>query len=120
LVVHQTALYDFFSTLLLLGLLLWLGRSLRRPGFMIIVFTIWYGAMRVITDFLRVDRRYVGLTGSQITSILVGLACVFMLARWGGAPPRWARSGARNFPADAESDEEGPNGAIEAPGDDEE
>jgi phosphatidylglycerol---prolipoprotein diacylglyceryl transferase len=118
LVLHQTALYDFFSTLLLLGVLLWLGRKLRRPGFMIIVFTIWYGAMRVITDFLRVDRRYIGLTGSQLTSIAVGLACVYLLARWGGAPPRWAGSGARNFPADAESDEEDLNRPIEARSDD--
>ena len=112
LVLHQTALYDFFSTLLLLGLLLWLGRTLKRPGFMIIVFTVWYGAMRVITDFLRVDRRYIGLTGSQITSILVGLACVFLLARYGGAPPRWARARPLRENMDAESDELGQDPPI--------
>jgi phosphatidylglycerol:prolipoprotein diacylglycerol transferase len=48
--VHQTALYDFFSTLILLGVLLWVGRKLRPPGFMILVFTAWYGTIRVITD----------------------------------------------------------------------
>lgn len=89
LVLHQTALYDFFSTLALLGVLLWLGRSVfRRPGFLILFFTVWYGAMRVITDFLRVDRRYLGLTGSQLMSLAVGLLCLWLLIRFRGAPPQ--------------------------------
>jgi phosphatidylglycerol:prolipoprotein diacylglycerol transferase len=92
LVLHQTALYDFFSTLALLGVLLWVGKRMRNTGFMIIVFTCWYGAMRVITDFLRVDRRYLGLTGSQLMSLAVGLACLYLLVRFRGAPPSW-RSG---------------------------
>lgn len=91
LTLHQTALYDFGSTLLLLGVLLYLGRKVRNPGFMILVFTIWYSAMRVITDFLRVDRRYLGLTGSQLMTLAVGLACVYLLARYRGAPPGFAR-----------------------------
>ena len=89
LTLHQTALYDFFSTLLLLGVLLWIGRKVRKPGFMILVFTVWYGAMRVITDFLRVDRTYLGLTGSQLLSIGVGIVCLFLLFRYRGAPPRF-------------------------------
>jgi phosphatidylglycerol:prolipoprotein diacylglycerol transferase len=91
LTLHQTALYDFGSTLLLLGVLLWVGRKVRNPGFMIVVFTIWYSAMRVITDFLRVDRRYLGLTGSQLMTAAVGLACLYLLARYRGAPPGWAK-----------------------------
>jgi len=90
LVLHQTALYDFLSTLVLLGVLLWIGSKVRNTGFMILFFTVWYGAMRVITDFLRVDRRYVGLTGSQLMSIAVGLACLWLLFRFRGAPPGWA------------------------------
>ncbi|MFN2593774.1 MAG: prolipoprotein diacylglyceryl transferase family protein, partial [Actinomycetota bacterium] len=90
LTLHQTALYDFGSTILLLLLLLWLGRKMHRTGFMILVFTIWYGSMRVITDFLRVDRRYLGLTGSQISSIIAVAICLYLLARYRGAPPRWA------------------------------
>jgi len=89
--LHQTALYDFFSTILLLGVLLALGRAARRTGFLILVFTVWYGAMRVFTDFLRVDRRYLGLTGSQLMSLAVGLACLYLLARYRGAPPGWIR-----------------------------
>ncbi|MDQ4025693.1 MAG: prolipoprotein diacylglyceryl transferase, partial [Actinomycetota bacterium] len=72
-VVHQTALYDFLSTLLLLGVLLYIGRTVRRPGLLTLVFVIWYGTMRVITDFLRVDRRYLGLTGSQLLALSVVL-----------------------------------------------
>jgi phosphatidylglycerol---prolipoprotein diacylglyceryl transferase len=90
LIVHQTALYDFFSTLALLALLLWLGRRARKPGFLIGVFVIWYGIVRVITDFLRVDKRYFGLTGSQITSLVAVAACAYLLARYRGAPPRFA------------------------------
>ena len=89
-VLHQTALYDLLSTAALFGVLLWLGRKVRVPGFMIVVFTIWYAAMRVITDFLRVDRRYFGLTGSQLMSIAVGVICLYLLARYRGAPPRFA------------------------------
>lgn len=92
LTLHQTALYDFFSTLVLLGVLLWLGRRVRNTGFLIVVFTCWYGTMRVITDFLRVDRRYLGLTGSQLMSLAVGLACLYLLVRFRGAPPGWQAS----------------------------
>lgn len=103
LALHQTAIYDFFSTLVLLGVLLWLGRTARKPGFMILTFTIWYSAMRVITDFLRVDRRYFGLTGSQLMTIVVGVACLALLARYRGAPPRWAQA-----PAPPETPPQGP------------
>lgn len=109
LTLHQTALYDFVSTFLLLGVLLMLGRTLRRPGFLIIVFTIWYGTMRMITDFLRVDRRYLGLTGSQITAALVGLACLYLLARYRGAPPRWAAPPETSSEPTTESEKNGGN-----------
>ncbi|MDQ3940528.1 MAG: prolipoprotein diacylglyceryl transferase, partial [Actinomycetota bacterium] len=90
LVLHQTALYDLFSTLLLLALLLWLGRKPRNAGFLILIYTVWYAAMRVVTDFLRVDQRYFGLTGSQLMSIAAGVIALYLLARYRGAPPRWA------------------------------
>ncbi|MEA2499361.1 MAG: phosphatidylglycerol---prolipoprotein diacylglyceryl transferase [Actinomycetota bacterium] len=108
LTLHQTALYDFFSTFVLLCVLLWLGKRVRNAGFLTIFFTIWYGTMRMITDFLRVDRRYLGLTGSQITSLLVGLACLYLLARYRGAPPRWAAQGADPPDATTERRQERP------------
>jgi phosphatidylglycerol:prolipoprotein diacylglycerol transferase len=90
LVLHQTALYDFISTLVLLGVLLWLGKRHRNAGFMILVLTVWYGAMRVITDSLRVDKRYFDLlTGSQLMTLAAGLVCLYLLARYRGAPPRF-------------------------------
>ena len=92
-VLHQTALYDFFSTIALLGVLLWLGRRVRNVGFLILVFAVWYGAMRVITDFLRVDKRYFGLTGSQLMTLAVGLLALYLVARYRGAPPAWVRVG---------------------------
>lgn len=106
LVLHQTAIYDFLSTLVLLGVLLWLGRQARRPGFMILVFTVWYSAMRVITDFLRVDRRYFGLTGSQLMTLTVGLIALALLARYRGAPPQGVRA-TEQPPPDADPDADG-------------
>ena len=105
LTLHQTALYDLLSTALLLGVLLWLGRRARNTGLLTIVFVIWYGTMRVITDFLRVDRRYLGLTGSQITALLTVAACAYLLVRFRGAPPRFVRP--RENPT-AQRDEEPP------------
>jgi phosphatidylglycerol---prolipoprotein diacylglyceryl transferase len=88
--VHQTALYDMVSALLLLGVLVWLGGRARNGGLLAIVFTMWYGTMRIVTDFLRVDKRYAGLTGSQILASVVVVASLYLLARYRGAPPPWA------------------------------
>ena len=114
-VLHQTAIYDFLSTLVLLGVLLYLGRKVRQPGFMTLVFGTWYASMRIITDFLRVDRRYLGLTGSQIMSLAVGLACLYLLARYRGAPPRFRSAPAESSQLNTESEQED---AISPPSDD--
>src|SRR5207249_2859535 len=64
--VHQTALYDFISTILLfLFLVLFMNRRVWREGVMICTWAVWYLGVRVWTDFLRVDKRFFGLTGSQ-------------------------------------------------------
>jgi phosphatidylglycerol---prolipoprotein diacylglyceryl transferase len=89
-VLHQTAIYDFLSSWVLFAVLIWLGRKSLKPGLLTIVFGIWYGAMRVITDFLRVDKTYFGLTGSQIMALAVVLVCLYFLLRYRGAPPRYA------------------------------
>ena len=93
-VVHQTALYDFVLTILLIGVLLWLRR--RRddwyPGFLIMVFGAWYGCQRILEDFLREDKHILGtgLTGSQITAIITVLLCLWHLA-FVRRTPRWGR-----------------------------
>jgi phosphatidylglycerol---prolipoprotein diacylglyceryl transferase len=89
-VVHQTAIYDFISSWVLFAFLLWLARRNPRPGVLALSFTIWYGAMRVVTDFLRVDKTYFGLTGSQLWALILITVCLFLLLRYRGAPPRWA------------------------------
>src|SRR5437588_10361656 len=47
-VVHHTALYDFVSALVLLALLLHLHENQRSGGFLIFVFAVWYGSMRIV------------------------------------------------------------------------
>jgi phosphatidylglycerol:prolipoprotein diacylglycerol transferase len=85
--VHQTAMYDFVSAaLLLLFLLIVMNRKPRREGVMIMTWAIWYGSVRIITDFLRVDKRFFGLTGSQWTSIAVVTASAVTLIVWAIRP----------------------------------
>lgn len=90
LTLHETALYDFISTIALLCVLVTAGRVARNRGLLFLIFVLWYGTMRVVTDFLRVDRRYLGLTGSQVTSLIVVAGSLYLIARYRGAPPRWA------------------------------
>ena len=84
--VHQTALYDLFIALGLFLFLLWLDRRPRREGVLIMSFAIWYGVGRVITDLLRIDKTYFGLTGSQWSSIAAVVISVVMLLRFARRP----------------------------------
>jgi phosphatidylglycerol---prolipoprotein diacylglyceryl transferase len=89
-VVHQTALYDFMLTIVLIVLLLRLRRTPRWDGFLIFVFATYYGVGRVIEDFLREDVRHFGMTGSQWTAlvtVLLSLYCLFVRRR----TPGWGR-----------------------------
>lgn len=91
-VVHQTALYDFILTGILLAVLLALRARLReRPrfdGFLIMVFGAWYGVGRVVEDVFREDVRRGGLTGSQWTAVVTVAVCLVWLAAI-RRPPRW-------------------------------
>lgn len=84
--VHQTALYDLFIALGLFLLLRWLNQKPRREGILIMTFAIWYGTGRIITDFLRVDKTFFGLTGSQWTSIAAIVLSIVMLIRYARNP----------------------------------
>jgi len=85
--VHQTALYDFVSVaLLLLFLVIVMNRRPRREGVLIMTWAIWYGSARIVTDFLRVDKRFFGLTGSQWTSVAIVTASVITLILWALRP----------------------------------
>jgi prolipoprotein diacylglyceryltransferase len=70
--------------------LLWMMRKRHRVGVLVTTFVIWYAAVRLITDFLRVENRFVGLTGSQWASVGSIALCLVVLAwirRRGDAVP---------------------------------
>lgn len=80
--VHQTALYDMFLATLLFITLYLLSRKPRRLGVLTLTFGAWYGATRVLEDFLRVDKRIFGMTGSQWTGLTVSILSLITLAVW--------------------------------------
>jgi phosphatidylglycerol:prolipoprotein diacylglycerol transferase len=80
--VHQTALYDMFFATCLFLVLYAMSRAPRRLGVLTLVFGAVYGATRVLEDFLRVDKRVFGLTGSQWTGLTVSVICIVTLIAW--------------------------------------
>jgi phosphatidylglycerol:prolipoprotein diacylglycerol transferase len=86
--VHQTALYDLLLTMALVLLLVFLNRKVRRTGVLFWTYAVWYGTGRIVTDFLRVENRFLGLTGSQWTSAIVVAVGVFTLIRFALRPTR--------------------------------
>lgn len=53
---------------------------------MIMTWAIWYCSVRIGTDFLRVDKRFFGLTGSQWASVAVVAASAVTLVVWAIRP----------------------------------
>ena len=82
LAVHQTALYDMISVGLLFSVLFWMSRTRRREGILFCTFLIWYGVSRIVEDFLRIDKTFFGLTGSQWTSVAAVSVASFLLLKW--------------------------------------
>jgi phosphatidylglycerol---prolipoprotein diacylglyceryl transferase len=80
--VHQTALYDMVFATCLFLVLYAMSRAPRRLGVLTLVFGAVYGATRVLEDFLRVDKRVFGLTGSQWTGLTVSVICIVTLIAW--------------------------------------
>lgn len=100
--VHQTALYDFVSTMALVLLLVYMNRVPRRTGVLFMTFAAWYGSVRIITDFLRVDKRFFGLTGSQWASVAVVVASLVSLAWFTLRPLRFWTEAPVDPPSEAE------------------
>lgn len=91
--VHQTALYDAASAAVLFGVLLLLERRPRWDGFFISVVAVWYGSVRFLTDFVREDRQWFGLTGTQWSVLgMVVLVAAYILWRrpWHERPWAWS------------------------------
>ena len=100
--VHQTALYDFISTILLfLFLTIVMNRRVWREGVLISTWAVWYLGVRVWTDFLRVDKRFFGLTGSQWSAAVVGAIAALALVRWWWQARRGTGPPARPVPVAA-------------------
>jgi phosphatidylglycerol:prolipoprotein diacylglycerol transferase len=90
--VHQTALYDLLLTMGLVLFLVFLNRKPRRAGILFFTYVVWYGLGRILTDFLRVENRFFGLTGSQWTSVVGVTLGVLMLASFAVRSRRPAQS----------------------------
>jgi phosphatidylglycerol:prolipoprotein diacylglycerol transferase len=89
--VHQPALYDFVLTIVVLLALLWLRKTVRYDGFLILVFGVFYGFNRFLEDWFRVDVTHgTGLTGSQWTAVVTMLICATWLV-FGRRTPRWGQ-----------------------------
>ena len=70
--VHQPALYDLISVILLFVVLLLVRRRPSYDGFLTLFFATWYGFGRLTEDFFRIDETHgTGLTGSQWTAVAV-------------------------------------------------
>ncbi|HEX2178194.1 MAG TPA: prolipoprotein diacylglyceryl transferase family protein [Actinomycetota bacterium] len=82
-VVHQTALYDSLWSLVIFFILMRLDRKPRPKGFLVLTWAALYSIGRILTDLVRVDKTWfgTGLTGSQLTAIVVLVLSLFFLAR---------------------------------------
>jgi phosphatidylglycerol---prolipoprotein diacylglyceryl transferase len=113
--VHQTALYDIVSASALFLVLWRLNARPRREGVLTLTFGLWYGATRLVTDFLRVDRRFFGLTGSQWTAAAVASLSAAILIWWAVEARRARRRAGRDDARDGPTAREGADdGSAEA------
>jgi phosphatidylglycerol:prolipoprotein diacylglycerol transferase len=82
-VVHQTALYDSVWSLVIFFILMRLDRKPRPKGFLVLTWAALYSIGRILTDLVRVDKTWfgTGLTGSQLTAIVVLVLSLFFLTR---------------------------------------
>jgi phosphatidylglycerol---prolipoprotein diacylglyceryl transferase len=80
--VHQTALYDMVGAWALFAFVWWLAKRPRREGVLTLTFGLWYGSMRLVEDSLRIDKRFLGLTGSQWTALTVASISAITLIVW--------------------------------------
>jgi phosphatidylglycerol:prolipoprotein diacylglycerol transferase len=100
--VHQTAMYDMLIAWALFAFLWWFIREPRREGVATLVFAVWYGCARLLEDFLRIDKRFGPLTGSQWTALTVVIVSVALLAIWAITKrPGRSTPGRRDRPGDA-------------------
>lgn len=95
-VVHQTALYDSLWSLVIFLILMRLDRKPRPKGFLVLTWAALYSIGRILTDLVRVDKTWfgTGLTGSQLTAIVVLVLSLLFLTRLRKASPAIATAAA--------------------------
>jgi len=90
--VIQTAMLDFLAAGIVFLLLIALERKARFDGFFVTAFVFGYGGLRFLTDFLRQDRTWFGLTGSQwaiVATLTVVVAWLVRTKPWQERPWAW-------------------------------
>ncbi len=95
LAVHPTQLYEIGLALIMFTVLWKLGRRAHRQGQLFGLFTAMYGVERFLIEFVRAkgDRTLIGLTTSQIASIIaLGLGLYLFFGRRNAPPAPVAES----------------------------
>src|SRR3954470_23861781 len=85
--VHQTAMYDMILAWILFAILWWFIKQPRREGIATLLFAGYYGCCRLLEDFLRIDKRFGPLTGSQWTALGVVILVAIVWAIWAVTKP---------------------------------
>lgn len=104
--VHPTQLYEVGLGLVMFAILWRLGRRPHKQGQLFALFMVFYAIERFAIEFVRAkgDRLLLGLSTSQIASIVVLVLGAFLWTRQGRAAPDaplQARPGPRSRPASA-------------------
>ena len=98
---HPSQLYQALAEGLFLGLCLLLAwKSPRRPGFIVALFLIIYGGLRIVTELYRLPdadlavQRIAGLSRGQWLSVVMiafGLLCLWISSKQPGRMGGWGR-----------------------------
>lgn len=96
--VHPTFLYESLANIVLVGVLIWLGRTGRLArGSLIFVYLMGYGTVRFLLELIRTDTefRLLGISRNGYVAVLIvtiGLVGLFWWNRRGGPADDVARA----------------------------
>jgi phosphatidylglycerol:prolipoprotein diacylglycerol transferase len=96
LAVHPTQLYEVIAGLILFGVLLHLGKRRMAPGVLFAAYLGLYGLERFAIEFVRAksDRLLLGLSTSQMMSLLLLVLAVVLWLQQRNKPPYQPTAGA--------------------------
>lgn len=78
---HDFGLYEVINAVAMVTVFIFLARRRPSPGVFLGIFSIWYGAFRLLTDGWRLnDARYLGLTPAQYLGL--GLIVFGLVVLW--------------------------------------